>query len=196
MNNVKDILTAEEKAFIKSQGLDVSDFFDARGLGGPKKYHDLAKANGCRYVISNYCNYGHRLKSRSGHCIMCNTKNIVFQKRDSIGGMIYIAVSGKYCKVGILDNKNNSLDALDHREYQINSEGGYGGRQNWTMVKSWNVLHDIGKVEREAHRLLQNYKVEGKLYWYSNELRTADELFECTVQKAADAVKKALESIK
>jgi len=196
MNNVNEILTTEEKAFIKSQGLSISDFMDVRGLGGPKKYHDIVKAKGCHFVISNNCTYGHRLKSRSGRCIICDTRNIVFQKRDSIGGTIYVAVSGKYCKVGILDNKKNSLDALEHREYQMNSEGGYGGREDWTMIKSWDVQHDIGKVEREAHRLLQDYKVEGELYWYSNELRTADELFECTIQKATDAVKKALKSIK
>lgn len=71
MPNIQNILTKEEKIFIKSKGLDISDFFDARGLGGYRKYHDIAKAADCHFVISNFCSNGHRLKDRHGHCIMC-----------------------------------------------------------------------------------------------------------------------------
>ena len=137
MKKFDDVLTEEEKIFIKSQNLETSDFFDARGLGGPKKYHDLAKENGCRFVISNACDNGHRLKTRSGHCIICNSATIAFQKRDSIEGTIYVAVCGKYCKIGVIDNKRNTSEVLNHREFQINSEGGYGGRDEWKMIKSW-----------------------------------------------------------
>ena len=195
MNNINSIFTAEEKAFIKAQGLDASDFIDVRGMGGPKNYHDTVKAKGYMYVISNYCTQGHRLKTRSGRCIICDTRNIAFQKRDSIGGTIYIAVSGKYCKVGIIDNKRNSQDVLSHREFQVNSEGGYGGREGWRMIKSWNVERNLGKVEREAHRLLAKYKVDGKSYSYSYERRNAQELFECSIQEALDAVKQAMKII-
>lgn len=196
MNNINDVLTAEEKAFIKSQGLEVSDFFDARGMGGPKKYHDLAKAQGCRFVISNSCNYGHRLKSRSGRCIMCNTANIAFQNRDSIEGTIYLAISGELCKIGVIDSKKNSTAFLERREYQINSEGGYGGRTEWRMFKKWSVTRNLGKVEHEAHKILECYKVDGKKYKYSNEIREADELYKCSIQAAIDAVRKALEIYK
>ncbi len=196
MSKISDILTKEEKEFIKSQGLDVSDFFDARGMGGPKKYHDLAKAKGCRFVISNSCNYGHRLKSRSGRCIICNTANIAFQNRDSIEGTIYLAISGELCKIGVIDSRKNSSELLGRREYQINSEGGYGGRTEWRMFKKWPVSRNLGKVEHKAHELLKLYKVDGKNYKYSNEIREADELYKCTIQKAVDAVRAALEIYK
>ena len=196
MNNINDVLTAEEKAFIASQGLDVSDFFDARGMGGPKNYHDLAKAQGCRFVINNTCNAGHRLKTRSGHCIMCNTATIAFQTRDSIEGTIYLAISGELCKIGVIDSRKNSTELLGRREYQINSEGGYGGRSEWRMIKKWSVPRNLGKVEHKAHELLKRYKVDGKMYKYSNERREADELYKCTIQNAVDAVKSALEAYK
>jgi len=195
MSNINDILTAEEKAFIKTQGLDFSDFFDARGMGGPKKYHDLAKSKGCRFVISNYCNEGHRLKTRSGHCIMCDTSDIAFQTRNSNDGTIYVAYSGALCKVGVIDSKYKPSN-IERREYQINSEGGYGGRTEWKMFKKWPVNHNLGKVEDEAHKLLAKYKVEDKTYKYSNEIRKADELYRCTLQDAVDAVRKALENNK
>ena len=34
MPNIQNILTKEEKIFIKSKGLDISDFFDGQGIGG------------------------------------------------------------------------------------------------------------------------------------------------------------------
>ena len=90
MESILGILTEEEKAFIKEHGLSPSDFYDARGEHC-KAYHDKAKAHGCRFVIYNYCQKGHRLKTRSGHCIMCRPANIAFQKRDSGKGIVYIA---------------------------------------------------------------------------------------------------------
>jgi hypothetical protein len=54
---------------------------------------------------------------------------------------------------------------------------------------------NAGKVEREAHKLLEKYKVE-KGYTYSGESRSAREIFECSIQTAIDAVKKAMENNK
>lgn len=193
MENVNDILTSEEKAFIKAQGLDISDFYDARGLGGPKIYHDKAKAHNCHFVISNKCNNGHRLKTRSGGCIMCRTANISFQKRHSIKGTIYVAISGFLCKIGVVEDNKKPVESIDRREYQINSEGGYGGRTEWKMIKTWIVDKNLGKIEEEAHQLLESYKVDDKFYKYSNERRKADELYKCTIQEAINAVKKAIE---
>ena len=85
---------------------------------------------------------------------------------------------------------------MAHREYQINSEGGYGGIEDWRMIKSWFVQKDLGKIENYAHSLLEQYKIKDEYYWYSNELRNADELFECSIQVAVDAVNKALKDHK
>jgi hypothetical protein len=187
MNSILSILTAEEKAFIKEKGLSPSDFYDARGET-QSVYHEKAKAMGCNFVVCmGRC--GHRLKTRSGHCIMCNTAYISFQKRNSGKGKVYIAFSGKYTKVGLISGTSKEL--LEHREYQLNSEGGYGSRTGWQLVKSWNLEKNAGKVEDEAHRLLQKYKAN-KSYIYSGEKRDAQEIFECSIQEAIDAVKKAI----
>ena len=187
MDSILNILTEEEKAFIKKQGLSPSDFYDGRGET-QKVYHDKARVLGCDFVISvGQC--GHRLKTRSGGCIICNTANIAFQKRNSGKGKVYVAVSGKYTKVGVIDSTSQHL--LDHREYQLNSEGGYGGRTGWQLVKSWSLGRNAGKIEDEAHKLLEKYKVEEN-YIYSGGKRKAQEIFECSIQEAIDAVKKAI----
>lgn len=193
MESILSILTDEEKVFIKEHGLSPSDFYDARGEHF-RAYHDNAKARDCRFVIYNYCHNGHRLKTRSGHCIMCRPANISFQNRDSGKGIIYIAKNGRYCKVGMIENRRKSeRDLLTHREYQLNSEDGYGGMMGWKILKSWSLEKSAGKVEREAHMLLEEYKVE-KLYWYSGELRTSNELFLCSSETAEEAVLLSIES--
>lgn len=194
MNIISSILTREEKDFIEHHNLSISDFYDARGES-KTVYHDKAKALGCHFVI-NQCQYGHRLKDRSGHCIMCNTAYIAFQKRETDGGVVYVAINGKYTKVGMIENNIKSVSkALDKREYRLNDEGGYGGRDGWRTVKSWEIEHNVGKVEREAQRLLEKYRVE-KDYIHSGELHSTKELFECPIQTAIDAVKKAIQKYK
>ena len=191
MDSILNILTDEEKAFIKEYNLSTSDFYDARGET-ISVYHDKAKALGCHFVISQ-CQYGHRLKDRSGHCIICNTANISFQKRETKGGVVYVAVSGKYCKIGITEEKKKSKqESLNDREYRLNSEGGYASRDGWQIIKSWSIEKNVGKVEREAHRLLSQYHAE-KSYIYSGSRRIAQEIFECSIAEAINAVKQAIQ---
>ena len=191
MESILNILTDEEKNFIKKHNLSPSDFYDARGET-QKVYHEKAKKAGCLFVI-NKCIHGHRLKTRTGRCIVCNTVHIAFQKRHSNGGVIYVAVNGKYTKVGLIDSrKDSSKKQLAHREYQLNSEGGYASRTGWELVKSWDVSQNAGRIESEAHHLLQQFQAE-EYYIYSGEVREAQEVFECSIATAIDAVKKAIE---
>ena len=191
MNNILNILTNEEKEFINHHGISPTDIYDARGEI-TKEFHANANKLGCHFVI-NYGQCGHRLKTRSGHCIMCRPANISFQKRDTIGGIIYVAFSGKYCKIGVTDDKEKSYQkSLNDRENRLNSEGGYGGQTDWKRLKTWSIEKNVGKVERCAHQLLEKYKVE-KQYVYSGKMRNAKELFVCPIQTAIDAVKKAIE---
>ena len=70
MENILSILTKDEKEFISRHGIAPSDIYDGRGEI-IKVYHDNAKKSGCSFVLANPCPYGHRLKDRSGHCIIC-----------------------------------------------------------------------------------------------------------------------------
>jgi hypothetical protein len=192
MDDILKVLTTAEKEFIKHHGIDPSDIYDARGEI-VKVYHAKAKERDCRFVIANPCPYGHRLKDRSGHCIVCRPMGIAIRNRESGKGVVYVAVNGKFTKVGMIENNIKSVDeAINKREYRLNDEGGYGGRAGWKTVKTWQIEKNAGKVEREAQNLLDKYKVE-KDYIHSGELHSAKELFECSIQTAIDAVKKAME---
>ena len=50
MESILNILTDEEKNFIKKHNLSPSDFYDARGET-QKVYHEKAKKAGCLFVI-------------------------------------------------------------------------------------------------------------------------------------------------
>ena len=81
---------------------------------------------------------------------------------------------------------------MNKREYRLNDEGGYGGRDGWKTAKSWQLTKNVGKIEREAHRILEKYRVE-KDYIHSGELHSTKELFVCSIQTAIEAVKKSIE---
>ena len=102
MDDILKVLTADEKEFIKHHGISPSDIYDARGEI-VKVYHDKAKKQGCGFVLTNPCPYGHRLKDRSGHCIVCRPMGIAIRKRESGTGVVYVAVNGKYTKVGMIE---------------------------------------------------------------------------------------------
>ena len=193
MDDILKVLTNDEKEFIKHHGINPSDIYDARGEI-VKVYHDKAKKQGCGFVLTSP--YGHRLKDRSGHCIVCRPFGIAIRKRESGTGVVYVAVNGKYTKVGMIENNIKDVDkAINKREYRLNDEGGYGGRSGWTTVKTWQLDKNAGKVEREAQNLLEQYKVE-KDYIHSGELHSTKELFECPIQTAINAVKQAMELCK
>lgn len=188
--DIKKLLTKEEKEFIKQHGLALSEIYDARGKIC-KEYHDKAKEMGCLWVI-NSCQYGHRLKTRSGHCIQCAPKRIVFQRRYSSNGILYIAVAKEYCKVGIVENNtNNSCQAIYRRSITLNLDNGYGNILGWKIVKYWEVKN-AGRIEEEIHQLLAKYKENDVNYFYSGELRTAKELFKCSLKTAEKVVNKII----
>ena len=106
MDSILSILTKDEKDFISHHGIEPSDIFDGRGEI-IRVYHAKAKEKACRYVVANPCPYGHRLKDRHGHCLVCNPALISFTKRESDKGVVYIAYSGKYTKVGMIGGLAN-----------------------------------------------------------------------------------------
>ena len=79
MSDVLSILTKDEKEFISHHGIQPSDIYDGRGEI-IRVYHDKAKERGCQFVIANPCPNGHRLKDRSGHCIVCRPMGIAIRK--------------------------------------------------------------------------------------------------------------------
>ena len=187
------IFTSEELNFIHENGLTEDDFYDGRGES-QRERHDNAKQSGCICVVAGECRNGHRLKTRSGHCIQCNSAVIAFQKRNSRSGAIYVATNGDYCKVGVVDNNINNVEqAIHNREMRLNLEGGYGGMTGWKIIAWAPVSGNLGKIEDDIHHQLTQYSVEAE-YTYSGNSRSAQEMFECDRDEAVDRIDEVITS--
>ncbi len=95
-------LTDEELRFLYTQRIDESAVMDCSWMR-PRRYKWAMEEGGYLWCISpTYCYNGHRLRSRPGHCIQCDTSRIAFVKRHHDAAYIYIAGSleSKVVKVG------------------------------------------------------------------------------------------------
>ena len=183
--------TNDELCFIYENGLTEDDFYDGRGER-KRERHDNAQANGCNYVVAGECHNGHRLKTRSGHCIQCNPAVIAFQKRNRRSGAIYVAENGDFCKVGVVDDNIKDIEqAIHNREIRLNLEGGYGGITGWKIIAWAPVEHDLGKIEDGIHRQLSQFSIKTK-YTYSGNRKMAQEMFKCDRNEAIDRIDEAI----
>lgn len=179
--------TKEEIMFLNKYGLSSHDFYDARGEN-KFEYHEHAKKNGCLYVIGNYCHKGHRLKTRSGNCIVCDPRTITFQKRHRASGVIYVAENGSYSKVGVVDNNIGCAEqAIHNREIRLNLEGGYGGMTGWKIIAWAEVANNVGMIENSIHRKLMDYSISTH-YIHSGECHLAHEMFDCASDEVINTI--------
>lgn len=183
------IFTKEEKDFMDKNGLTEEDIYDGRGESR-KSCHDHAKANNCKYYFSSSpCRKsGHRIRTRCGHCAICNPGAIAFQDRHSGSGGIYVATNGDYTKVGVVDNNINNIEqAIHNRELRLNIYGGYGSEDNWKIIAWAAVDQNVGMIEHAVHNMLSDYSVKAG-YYYGNGYKEAQEMFSCDSGIAFEAI--------
>jgi hypothetical protein len=125
----------------------------------------------------------HELRSRSNHCIQCNSANIWFEIRHYSQGHIYIAGSkeDKIIKIGFTDNPNYRLQTLNNSKY--------GSASDWVMLFHAKCPN-AGELERDLKSELKLYSFNTE-YIHAGDIQIATELFKCNYQVA----KKKLDSI-
>src|SRR5258708_37936874 len=114
---MEDILTDAEKRFLGWYGLGADDVYDARGMRGWLWKKRIREENKTVALGTPCGNGGHRLRTRSGHCVQCDPKKLAFQARHSAEQYVYIAGSG--CQKLI---KGGACEARPQRERQHQSE--------------------------------------------------------------------------
>ena len=80
-------LNKSQIEFLKSQNISEKMIFNAKGLK-KSEYKGIMKLKRkiIAYNVTPCRENGHTLRTRSGHCVQCNTTRIGFQKRsDKIG---------------------------------------------------------------------------------------------------------------
>lgn len=177
---MKDLLTESELAFLGSQGLGPDDVYDARGQRRYLWMKDI-ESEGKTVALGSRCKRaGHRLRTRRGHCVQCDTKKLAFQARFSANQYVYIAGShsSDLIKIGTCRD-------CSQREHQMQSEK-YGGAGDWCIVFNIEV-QNAGAVEHLARARLSKYVV-ARPYWKDGYRQKAIELLQCSFSHAMNAL--------
>lgn len=171
-------------AFLESQSLTVDDVYDARGQPFAV-WKAKVRAAGKTVVLGTPCQKGgHRLRTRSGHCVQCDTSKLSYQHRHHSTGHIYIAgsLSTKLLKIG------TAID-IEQRRRNLRRQA-YGGICDWEMLFTAKVQHG-GKTENKALNRLNSFKVV-RTYDKDGSPQEAAELVKTSLTKAIDAVANAI----
>ncbi|VTP98818.1 GIY-YIG nuclease family protein [Sphingobacterium daejeonense] len=172
------------KQFINKHKIDKKHIFDAKG----KTINSLKlwmKANGKLYAYnSTFCKNGHSIKSKSGHCIVCNVTRIAFVKRKYKNGFLYVfgTKTKQYIKVGMTtENIFNRLQKLNSRRV--------GGVNDWEALLYFKV-DNTNSIEFDIHKILKPYEVKNSLYQGTQ----SKELFRCSYFKAESIINEYIKS--
>lgn len=173
------VFRQEEVEFLKRHGFSEDDVLDAR-----HENSDLAKLKakslGKSFYLGTPCrNVGHRIRTRGGHCAMCDPSKIAHARRHSAKGTLYLAVSssGKVFKIG-------SSDDHADRERQLRAKG-YGGYRDWEIICSATVQRK-GEAEILAARALEGLHAPG-VYRNGEFDQSAKEMYQTSLRNVLKA---------
>jgi T5orf172 domain len=164
-------LTEHELHFLYTQRIDESAVIDCSWMRSHGYKWHMEQQGYLWCIAPKSCYAGHRLRSRAGHCIQCDTARIAFVKRHHDTAYIYIAGSleSKVVKIGNAILPERRVAALNTRYY--------GGITDWVMLYHAKY-EEAGKIEFAAH---------GRLFGY----REVKEIFRCNYETARKALMEA-----
>lgn len=181
------MLTSAEIAFLESQGLTEADVYDGRHQSSVC-WKKGVRAAGKVVVLGSPCKKeGHRLRTRAGHCVQCDTKKLAYQKRYHSNGYVYIAGSqqAKALKIGTAVN-------IDQRQRNLRGHE-YAGITDWTII-FYASLPNAGEIEQLALRSLANYQCELS-YQKDGRRQVAGEVVTARLGNVMEAVVSAIGDI-
>ncbi len=172
-------LKPDEIEFLSKYGLTQKDVYDARYSPSDlwkERMRELNKS----VALGVKCKYGHRLRTRSGHCIVCDPAKFGFWLRHRKPGYVYLAASksAKLVKIG-------QSDDVQMRNASLNQYA-YANASDWEML-TYFYIDASGKIESEIHGKLKAYQVYVD-YFKGNEEQLAREAFACHPEKALQAI--------
>jgi T5orf172 domain len=174
-------MTNEQLSFFARHKIPLTKVFDARGMG-VNYYQELMRDQEKYFAFGTEpCQKGgHTLRSRSGHCVQCDTARIAFMMRAVKEADVYIAASRskKFIKIGSSTELARRIDYL--------SKESYGGADDWICVAKVRCAK-AGSVEFEAQKKLSNFRTEAT-YNHSGRLTDAYEIFSCDYRSARIAL--------
>ena len=178
-------LTEEQIYFLIHHQIALSRVFDATGLT-KTEYSKRMKELGATVAIGvTPCfEMSHRMRARSGHCVMCRPLNLAFQGRYEKAGDVYVAHSIKLNLVKI-GTSANTYERMGHINYY-----GYGGANDW-VAKYIKKVDKAGRIEFEAQKQIDNHRV-WRSYIKDGETVDCQELFNCDVKMAIESIEQSI----
>lgn len=165
--------------FFEYHKIDLKDVFDAKGLSVTDVKEEMKKHDFLFAYNTTPCQFGHKLRDRHSHCIVCKTSSISFMKRSRQTGYLYIAGSiiKSFIKIGM------TTETIEKRILKLNSRK-VGNTNDWVILKSIKC-DKVNIIEFDIHKELEKYKVEGEIYGDGIE---SSEIFRCKYEKANEVI--------
>jgi len=179
--SIMPALSQAEYSVLIRMRIPMSELYDCRGQSVKRfraKMSALGKTVGFNTTPCGA--YGHTLRTRAGHCLICNPRNYGFLKQYVSDGHVYIAVSPstELIKVGLTRR-------LGPREYALNYYK-YAGAADWEIKCHAYIPDRVGDAERLVHRGLSKYSTR-RTYTPWGDIVDCEEVFECSLDTALAA---------
>lgn len=173
-------LTQEQLLFLKSQHISPSLVFDASGYSKADRTMLMEHAGKPFYFGDALCKKaGHSLRTKSGHCMQCDTSKIAYQLRSTATGFVYLAFSPstKLVKVGY------SKYHPQERAELLRNEA-YGNIRDWDVKRVVKFEKDAGRIEFSIHAKLEQYLKPITYKRANGQLIECREIFCCDIELA------------
>lgn len=181
-------LSRDQIVFLESQSIPLSRVFDATGVTRAAYKSSMSDLEMVIAMGVTPCSSAkHTLRTRAGHCAQCNTHAIAFLLRHDDPGEVYVAHSMRMALVKVGTSKSSYARMANLNSY------GYGGASDWE-VRFNHACAKAGRVEFAAQHRLAALRVT-RTYVKTGLTVACHELFQCSVETAADAVRAALQGI-
>lgn len=177
---MEDILKPSELAFLHSQNLTADDVYDARFMYQLQWFKEIKEA-GKTIALGSPCRKaGHRLRSRKGHCVQCDTKILAFAGRYDLKQYLYVAGSlqARLIKIGVCKD-------LRQRINQICSER-HGDARDWAVIYAVEIER-AGEIEERVLSRLGKFAIDSS-YWKNGFQQQSIELRRCSISQALEAM--------
>jgi hypothetical protein len=175
-------LTKRQLEFLEKHDISLGAVFDASGMSR-REYRPVMKALGKDVAIGvrPCASAGHTMRTRTGHCVVCDPAVLAYQRRWRTKAFIYVAGSRslKAVKVGLTSHVENRMFSLKYLCY--------AGADDWTLL-GWVETENAGLREYKAQKLLSRF-ASPQSYSRNGQIVDCLETFACDAAQALDAVR-------
>ena len=169
MSNLYKLFSFEETSFLEDHQLSELDVYDAR-FENKKLAREKAKNSNKQLIYGTPCiKHGHRLRTRAGHCVICDPTKLRFQQNyhgilfdpvENLRGLSNFYVAGsldkKLIKVGISKN-------IEYRLKQLNVNQ-YAESNNWKILFT-HWVSDPGETETKIKKSIEKFQIKDHFYF-------------------------------